>query len=82
MADPFDSLRRDVTYLGHVLGDTLVEQGGAGLLAVEEEVRALARPGAPPGAARRPGRCARCSGSSGWARRRAWRAPSPTTSSW
>jgi len=25
MADPFDSLRRDVTYLGHVLGDTLVE---------------------------------------------------------
>lgn len=43
MADPFDSLRRDVTYLGHVLGDTLVEQGGAGLLAVEEEVRALAK---------------------------------------
>lgn len=43
MADPFDALRRDVTYLGHVLGDTLVEQGGAGLLAVEEEIRALAK---------------------------------------
>lgn len=41
--DPFDALRRDVTYLGHVLGDTLVEQEGPELLAVEEEVRALAK---------------------------------------
>lgn len=43
MADPFDALRRDVTYLGRVLGDTLVEQEGPELLAVEEEVRALAK---------------------------------------
>jgi phosphoenolpyruvate carboxylase len=43
MADPFDSLKRDVTYLGHVLGDTLVEQEGPGLLAVEEEIRALSK---------------------------------------
>lgn len=41
--DPFDALRRDVDYLGRVLGDTLVEQEGADLLAVEEQVRALAK---------------------------------------
>lgn len=41
--DPFEALRRDVTYLGRVLGDTLVEQEGPELLAVEEHVRALAK---------------------------------------
>ncbi len=43
MSDPFDSLRRDVDYLGHILGDTLVEQAGPALLTVVEEVRALAK---------------------------------------
>ena len=32
MADPFDALRRDVSYLGRILGDTLVEQEGSELL--------------------------------------------------
>ncbi len=43
MADPFDSLRRDVSYLGRILGDTLVEQEGAALLDVEEAIRGLAK---------------------------------------
>lgn len=43
MSDPFDALRRDVSYLGHVLGDTLVEQDGQGLLDLEETIRALAK---------------------------------------
>ncbi|MBX3228466.1 MAG: phosphoenolpyruvate carboxylase [Labilithrix sp.] len=43
MADPFDALRRDVSYLGRVLGDTLVEQEGQGLFDVEEAIRALAK---------------------------------------
>ncbi len=43
MTDPFDSLRRDVSYLGRVLGDTLVEQEGPELLALEESIRALAK---------------------------------------
>lgn len=43
MSDPSDALRRDVTYLGRVLGDTLVEQESADLLAVVEDVRALAK---------------------------------------
>ena len=44
MSDPFDSLRRDVDYLGHILGDTLVEQAGPELLAVVEEVRQSSAP--------------------------------------
>ena len=43
MADPFDALRRDINDLGHVLGDTLVEQEGEGLLELEESIRALAK---------------------------------------
>src|SRR5262245_23099464 len=43
MNDPFDALRRDVSYLGHILGDTLVEQEGQGLLDLEESIRALAK---------------------------------------
>ena len=41
--DPFDALRRDINDLGHVLGDTLVEQEGEGLLELEESIRALAK---------------------------------------
>lgn len=41
--DPFGELRRDVSYLGHVLGDTLVEQEGAALLELEESIRGLAK---------------------------------------
>jgi phosphoenolpyruvate carboxylase len=43
MAAPFDALRRDVSYLGRILGDTLVEQEGQDLLDLEEEIRALAK---------------------------------------
>lgn len=43
MPDPFDALRRDISDLGHVLGDTLVEQEGAALLELEESIRALAK---------------------------------------
>ncbi len=43
MADPFDALRRDISDLGHILGDTLVEQEGPELLALEESIRALAK---------------------------------------
>ncbi len=43
MSDPFDALRRDISDLGHVLGDTLVEQEGTGLLELEESIRALAK---------------------------------------
>lgn len=43
MIDPFDALRRDVSYLGHVLGDTLVEQEGEALLDLEETIRSLAK---------------------------------------
>lgn len=43
MADPFDALRRDISDLGHVLGDTLVEQEGTELLELEESIRALAK---------------------------------------
>lgn len=43
MVDPFEALRRDISTLGHVLGDTLLEQEGAALLELEESVRALAK---------------------------------------
>jgi phosphoenolpyruvate carboxylase len=43
MPDPFDALRRDISDLGHVLGDTLVEQEGPELLELEESIRALAK---------------------------------------
>src|SRR6478672_9360156 len=43
MADPFDALRRDISDLGHILGDTLVEQEGRALLDLEESIRALAK---------------------------------------
>ncbi|MBX3197829.1 MAG: phosphoenolpyruvate carboxylase [Labilithrix sp.] len=43
MALPFDALRRDVSYLGRILGDTLVEQEGNALLDLEETIRALAK---------------------------------------
>ncbi len=43
MALPFDALRRDVSYLGRILGDTLVEQEGRDLLELEETIRALAK---------------------------------------
>lgn len=43
MADPFEALRRDISDLGRLLGDTLVEQEGDALFALEEEIRALAK---------------------------------------
>ena len=43
MALPFDALRRDVSYLGRILGDTLVDQEGKELLDLEETIRALAK---------------------------------------
>lgn len=41
--DPFEALRRDVSYLGRVLGDTLVEQAGRELFDLEETIRSLAK---------------------------------------
>jgi phosphoenolpyruvate carboxylase len=46
MPDPpnaADALRRDVSALGHMLGDTLVEQEGVELFELEETIRALAK---------------------------------------
>ncbi len=43
MIDPFEALRRDISELGHVLGDTLVEQEGPSLLELEESIRAFAK---------------------------------------
>ena len=45
MTDPFDALRRDISDLGHTLGDTLVEQEGTDLLELEESIRALVAEG-------------------------------------
>ncbi len=43
MADPFDDLRRDVSQLGRILGEVLVEQEGLALFELEEQIRALAK---------------------------------------
>ncbi|HEX6762300.1 MAG TPA: phosphoenolpyruvate carboxylase [Gaiellaceae bacterium] len=43
MADTAAPLRRDVRLLGSILGEVLVEQEGAGLLAVVEDIRRAAR---------------------------------------
>jgi phosphoenolpyruvate carboxylase len=43
VSDPFEALRRDVSYLGKLLGDTLVEQEGRALFDLEEEIRTLAK---------------------------------------
>jgi phosphoenolpyruvate carboxylase len=43
MADAFRALSRDVSYLGHILGDTLLEQEGRELYDLEEQIRALAK---------------------------------------
>lgn len=42
-SDSFEALKRDISTLGHILGDTLVEQEGLALLELEESVRALAK---------------------------------------
>jgi phosphoenolpyruvate carboxylase len=42
-SDPSDLLRRDVSMLGHLLGDTLVEQEGRDFFDLEERIRALAK---------------------------------------
>lgn len=49
VSDPFEPLRRDVSYLGRILGDTLVEQEGKDLLDLEETFRALAKERRGPG---------------------------------
>lgn len=36
-------LRRDVRFLGHILGEVLVHQGGNGLLAIVEEIREMSK---------------------------------------
>ena len=48
--DPTEALRRDVSALGHALGETLIEQEGRDLFDLEERIRKLAkaRRGAPP----------------------------------
>ncbi|HEY8078444.1 MAG TPA: phosphoenolpyruvate carboxylase, partial [Labilithrix sp.] len=43
MPDPFDDLRRDVSHLGRILGEVLVEQEGLELFELEERIRALAK---------------------------------------
>ena len=43
LPDPSDLLRRDVSMLGHLLGDTLVEQEGREFFDLEEKIRALAK---------------------------------------
>ena len=41
--DRFEALRKDVSYLGRVLGDTLLEQEGERLFDIEEMIRALSK---------------------------------------
>jgi phosphoenolpyruvate carboxylase len=41
--DPSDLLRRDVSMLGHLLGDTLIEQEGREFFDLEERIRALTK---------------------------------------
>lgn len=53
--DPFDALKRDVSELGRLLGEVLVEQEGPALLELEERVRALAKERRRKG--RHAGRC-------------------------
>lgn len=43
MDAPAAALRKDISDLGHMLGDTLVEQEGVELLELEESIRALAK---------------------------------------
>jgi phosphoenolpyruvate carboxylase len=43
MSDPEGALRRDVSDLGRILGDVLVEQEGLALFELEEKIRALAK---------------------------------------
>ncbi len=43
MRAPADALRRDISHLGRLLGDTLVEQEGSDLFELEERIRALAK---------------------------------------
>ena len=43
MTDRFDALRKDVSFLGRVLGDTLLEQEGERLFDIEEMIRALSK---------------------------------------
>ena len=55
MADPFDALRRDISDLGHILGDTLVEQEGtrpARPRGVDPRARQAAPQAQPPRAVR------------------------------
>src|SRR5947209_2969676 len=41
--DPSEPLRRDVSTLGRILGDALVEQEGRALFDLEERIRALSK---------------------------------------
>ncbi|MDT2274484.1 phosphoenolpyruvate carboxylase [Paenibacillus larvae] len=36
-------LRRDISFLGHILGEVLVHQGGNGLLTVVEKIREMSK---------------------------------------
>ena len=44
-SDPAAPLRHDVRTLGHLLGETLIEQEGRGFFDLEERIRALAKRG-------------------------------------
>jgi phosphoenolpyruvate carboxylase len=43
MSDPAEALRRDVSMLGEILGEVLVEQEGRALFECEESIRALSK---------------------------------------